>query len=63
MADKLIEQTRNSVYYDPKPDITVFELACCLGILLGIMGTGGLRAEGLIREASPQVQRHFRIEP
>lgn len=49
--------------WEPQEDITTWELAMALNILLPFVG-GGLteeRAKDLIERLPPQVRRHFRV--
>jgi hypothetical protein len=46
--------------FEPKPDISLYELALCLGPLLA--ATGGTKASltDYINELPPEAKRHFR---
>jgi hypothetical protein len=49
-----------SCYWEPKEDITTYELALCLGPLLA--ATGGRHSVGDFVETIPEcAQRHFRF--
>jgi hypothetical protein len=58
----IIDDTPRSVYWEPKEDITVYELAVALGALLPAINGSGLSAEYLVMNLPPEGQRHFRME-
>jgi hypothetical protein len=61
MAGVTIEERRASVYWEPKEDITVYELALALGVLLPAAG-GSFRApQELVSCLPAAAQRHFRV--
>lgn len=49
--------------YEPKPDITTYELALCMYLLIAqVSPNGGLRAQQKIYDLLPEsAQRHFTI--
>lgn len=49
------------VFYEPKEDITTYELACVLPILIGVWGGTNINAVRTIKSLEPITQRHFRI--
>lgn len=63
-AEYMTISTPSNIYWKPKKDITTYELAKAMDILL-YMASGGdtWSAEGLISEAPENVKRHFSIEP
>lgn len=51
--------SRRRAEYDPKPDITVYELACCIGIMFALQG--GTSAEDALGDWPSSVTRHFKL--
>lgn len=50
-----------SCYWEPKEDITVYELSLCMGPLLAATGSGR-RVEEFVDSLPACAKRHFRLE-
>jgi len=63
-AEYMTISTPVNIYWKPKKDITTYELAKAMDILLYMVSGGDTwTTERLIGEASGNVKRHFSIEP
>jgi hypothetical protein len=63
MASVDLKTVSNTLYWEPKEDITVYELSVALGVLLPASG-GTLRdLSAVVAEMPTCAQRHFRTEP
>jgi hypothetical protein len=63
-AKYMTTSTPVNIYWKPKKDITAYELAKAMDILLYMVSGGDTwTAERLIGEASGDVKRHFDIKP
>jgi hypothetical protein len=57
------EEERLAMLWEPKPDITLYELAEALGVLLpAIGGATSETVKDAVNSLSPNVRRHFRDE-
>jgi hypothetical protein len=52
---------RGEAFWEPKEDITVYELASALGVLLAVTSGTRKSAEQMIAKLPDNVRRHFRI--
>lgn len=50
-------------FWEPKPDITLYELACALGVLLpAVPGLEDKEIERRIEASTDEIRRHFTEE-
>lgn len=62
--EDLLRKSKKAYNYAPQPDITTYELAVCVPIVIAIVLSNkrGMTLEGTIESLTPNVRRHFFIE-